>query len=123
MKKLGTYQLGHEWVDVQIDPSTKDAAVFWVASQKKNTQIVIGINDSEFWEVYGSLLHEAFEAVADTQRLRYKHASSFAKCSDAFLFVMDHRQYTEVCARVGAFIESVHDDLKKAYDKHYNGKS
>lgn len=117
--KLGRYQLGHEMMEVVLTPGSESGAVdFHRHSKGASTTITIGIG-CPLWEAYGTLLHEAMEVVSDISRLRYKNASSFNTSSDSYSFHMDHNQYSEVCAKVGAFLHDVMKDFNKAYKKHH----
>lgn len=117
--KLGTYPFGYEFVDVWIDPNMRGGEFNSPRKLGDRQQMIIGVDDAEYGHVLGVTLHEALESTACDLDLRFRRSGQFhGEASDSYHFIMDHRQFSELCARVGYFVWAVQTDLMKAHLKH-----
>lgn len=123
--KLGTYQLGYEWIDVRLDPTSGDGSVTWDSTvrPKMRTTITVGIHNKSLWKAYDILTHEVMEEAAMRLRLRYKHTDIYGTTSDSYSFHMNHEEFTQLASHVGAFICELMKDFNKAWKRcHRHGK-
>ena len=116
--KVGVYDLGGESVTVALregfggDFSTR-------TPEREMTLIRIGAGtkDAEWAGAVGILLHEATEFVYMRMGLRYRPDPDYAFDNGAYLFIANHTQYAEICARVGLFLSHCLPDLSGAWKK------
>lgn len=117
--KLGTYQLGFQWVDLWVDPTNRDGAFEFHPDRKSFCTVTVGIRSDGYAEVLGTLMHELLEATACDLGARYKRSGMFTESSDCYYFQMNHNDFTELCARAAYFISMCQVDLMTVH-KRYN---
>lgn len=116
--KVGTYQLGFQWVDLWVDPSGDSEGSFdFLTDEKRNGRLTVGIANKDYGDALGTLLHEAIEVMADDMQVRFRHSNSYTQSSDMYTFIMDHSQFTELCARAGSFVRQCQVDFMVAHLK------
>jgi hypothetical protein len=120
--KVGTYQLGYRWVDVFLDPKYSggsfDFMPGWGPNDPKvHSEMIVGC-DHAAWKSWGVLAHEAMEAVMSDMGLRFNATVRICpNSSDNYTFIFDHAHFTEVAARVGAFISEAGAEFSRAVEK------
>lgn len=119
--KLGTYQLGFQWVDLWLDPSSNDGSFVWTSDRTENSRITVGIYNQNYGDALGTLIHEAMENICCDLGLRFKRTAMYADDSGAYWFNMNHVDFTEICSRLGPFIQLCQSDLMTAHH-HYHPK-
>lgn len=63
-------------------------------------------------------MHETMEAVMADLELRYKVAGRLCpNSSDNYMFMFDHSDFTEIAARVGAFVSEAGAEFSKAVER------
>jgi hypothetical protein len=114
MKKLvGVYQLGFRNVELYAD--TKEDGGHVSLSPGKITEVVIGI-DQHWPDVFGTLLHEAYECVLVDMSTRYKQQPSYSLDASDFIFLITHNQLSEAHDRVANFLVDCEKDFSKMYE-------
>ena len=117
MLKVGTYSFyGHN-----IDLYLRDGWGAELDSRPTDDglpRIVIGAAPSTWGEVLGCLLHEAQEFAYIYEHGRFTRSDAVAEDSAGYIFMFDHRQFSEATARVGLFVAWVEKDLKRAWKKY-----
>lgn len=76
--------------------------------------ITIGGDVSEA-ELFDSLLHEIQELIYIAMGLKYKPFDQQVNFGGKIMFIFDHADYCEICARVGKFMVKAWPDLLKAW--------
>jgi hypothetical protein len=116
MKKLlGTYFLGYESIRVFTDAKSRDGEAqlpgkWQNAGTVLLAEITIGLNLS-WQETVETMLHEAFEYAAIKQNCRFVGSAWANSSPSRGLFVLDHEQFSEICAQVGVFTAEVLPEL------------
>jgi hypothetical protein len=118
--QIGTYQLGWRWVDVWVDPELVGGnfeARFGAADipECPRPKMVIGLARLDLHQIFEVATHEAIEFVACYLGCRMRPTWAYEEyASDCYFFAFDHSKLTEIAARAGNFLCSIHDDLKAA---------
>jgi hypothetical protein len=114
--KVGQYDLGSRRVNVFGEPDSESGS-FNTAPSSGITEILVGFSARSQGDLIVVLLHEAEELVLHDLRLRFQHDVDEAMGSDRFIFILDHSQFSEVCGRVGLFMNECQRDVCLAYRK------
>ena len=113
-KIVNSYEMGYQAVQL-VAREDLGGEYYLVPEPGHVPRIRVGI-DYEYWrEVVAVLLHEAMELAIDVHRAKYKQTNQIANDHGNYLFVMDHSQFTQVCAEVAEFVAFALPDLRKAY--------
>jgi len=112
-KIVGVYYAGNESIQLVIGEGY--GGEFYTTPEKGSVaRIKIGM-DSEWDTVLISLFHEIFEILFDRLKCRYKPSSDLSNSMASYLFVADHQDFGDVCARAAEFVNGCLGDLKKEY--------
>lgn len=114
-KLLGTFPIGPGQATLYV--SDDSGGLCSISSTMPVPEITIGLNEEAWDQVLSVLLHEAFECVAMQSRLHYEPSIQFAGENGRYLFVMDHYQFSEVCAKVGLFVAESVPVLAASYNR------
>jgi hypothetical protein len=114
VKKLGKYQLGCTTVIVYTDHTTGNGRFCY---SDDIPEMVIGTLHSRWDQCLEVLLHEALEFLFSANNARYLPDVQFSNNADAFLFLCNHSQFSEIVAQVANFTVQCSPDLAKRYNK------
>lgn len=115
--KIGTYQLGFQWVDLWVDPTSDNGEFSWFSKKQQNCRVMLGIASSDYSVVLGTLLHEIVESTCCDLKVRFQKTGLFSDSTDQYHFMMDHNDFTELMARAGHFVRMSQLDLMKAHNR------
>jgi hypothetical protein len=121
--RLGEFDFGIGRVVVIADPKSSDGT-FRSDSGDGTGLPTISVGLKGPWgEVLSRFLHEAVEGAAIQCGVRWVPSPDYGRASDGYLFVMDHRLFTEVVARAAWLAREVVDKLSDAYKRNARGKN
>jgi hypothetical protein len=112
-KLIGTYILG--WENIRLYIRKEPGCGYWMSPDDKGTGYIEVGYQNNFGAFLGSLTHEVVKFSLRRMECSYWFANDASDDNGARLFVMDHRQMSEVTARVGKFIAECYDTLHKAW--------
>jgi len=112
-KIVGSYYAGNESIQLVIGEGY--GGEFYTTPEKGSVaRIKIG-GDADWGSVLTSLLHEIFEILFERLKCRYSPASDSSQSMASYLFVANHQDFGDVCARAAEFVNGCLGDLKKEY--------
>lgn len=114
-KLLGKFPLGFAPVKVFVTDSSGGEG--FVRTNGKTPQIVVGLDEEAWSDVLAVALHEAFEVTAMQMGTHFEPTLDTCGDSGRYVFVMNHKQFSEACGRVGLLMASMTPALAKAYKK------
>lgn len=109
-RKIGRYRLGPMWINVIVDHE-QDGGWFDTDSE----ELGVGLKASDWGVCVSILIHEAMEIAFMQVRGRFCPAPDYATAADGYLFVTNHPDFSEICARVGCFLTWAMPDLAKVW--------
>lgn len=115
--KVGTYDLGHENVDVYAVLNDQGGSYHCNPNEGGPARVRIGIRYNHWWETVNVATHEAFEFILDRMELKFRASGDTSRDSAAVLFVFTHSQFSEASARVAYFLTKLLPDLAMLYNK------
>lgn len=117
-KIVGVYDMGWESVEIVLCEG-QGGEVFLRPEKGVNRvgRIKVGADNTQWWSVVSTLLHETMEYSLCRMRCRYYCIEDLKIDQNAVVFSFDHQQFTEVCARAGEFIAAALPDMEKAWKK------
>lgn len=81
-------------------------------------RIKVGMDSGDSWFNAVSILHhEVMELCLYQMGLRYGETPDYARDNGAYLFVMNHTEFSEASARTAIFLAECLPDFKKAWKK------
>lgn len=117
-KIIGSYICGYESVELILKEGY-GGEVFFL---EKGSLALIKLGGDQDWEsCFTALLHEVFELVLDRIKCRFAPCNDMSRSTSVYMFVVDHVDFSDVCAKVAEFIDACLSDLKKAH-KLWNKK-
>lgn len=119
LKKVGRYDLGGNKVELFLDLSTGSGS-FNSFGQDDRPAVIVGTQGgwSQFVEV---LVHELAEYALTDIRCRFRPSPDYSQGTDSYTFSCDHRQFSEMAARVGYFLAECLPIASRVFKK-YNKK-
>ena len=119
-KIVGNYYAGSE--SVQLVLREGDGGEFYNTPEKGFVpRIKIGADEQNWIMVRTSLLHEITELIMDKLKCRFCPTNDFSNSHSAYVFLIDHTNFSDLCWRVSEFMDEATPDLRKAW-KHWNKK-
>lgn len=116
--KIGEYQLGWRMVDLFVMPF-ETGGWFNCCHNGSPAQMHIGLNYDAMYKVHQVVVHEAHELAMCDQGCSFKRNDAYVdNASDCYQFIMDHNQFTEVCARAGFFLYNTLNPLTAEWRKY-----
>lgn len=113
--KLGTYRLGLTNVDVYTLPQLSGGEFYFCPDGDSLPRVKIGLKFDYWGEVVNVALHESMEYLLAQHQLRFAPSAKFNDDPANYLFVFDHTQFADVCARQAVFIAEVLPALARAW--------
>jgi hypothetical protein len=120
-KIVGTYRLGDEMVQLVLREGG-GADFYTTPGDIPNPRMKIGADRQSLDWLIDSVQHEAQEHSMSILRLRFLRGDSYYVDSTAYVFMLDHEEFTEVCHRAAMFLGDCLPDLKRAWAKWKKGK-
>lgn len=119
--EVGIFPLGRD--SVRIFFREGNGGEFFInPGDGKIAEIVIGA--TEDWDdVLATVVHEAFEMVAEKALLRYQKIGDYGYDSASVTFIFSHSDFSHVCACVGSLLAASISELSKAFIKINNIKT
>lgn len=94
--------------------STLSGGSFDTAPASGIARIVVGI-DEDWPMVVSTIAHEAVELACAEMGLRFRPSPDYSGDSGAYLFMMDHAQFSEAIARASYFLSAVLPKLASVF--------
>ena len=111
---IGDYEIGYEYVRLVLRDGT-GADFYRLSDDVTIPTIVVGADEANWTRVVTRLLHESFELVLDRLGCRFYPSGDLAENAAAWVFMLDHQQFADCCAKVADFVAVALPDLKKAW--------
>lgn len=117
MKKIGTYILGNERIEIYHNPEA-DGAYFETIPREQisKPRLVVNCNRQKWHSVLNLFLHEALEFSMFRNGAVFSNYAHYSPASDDRLFVFDHVQFGEIAFMVAYLMEQCYEDLKKQHE-------
>jgi hypothetical protein len=112
--KLGQYQFGSRQVLLFVRSGTGGDFVSFGDSGM--AEISVGIDD-DWMTVLASLIHEAIEFACVDKDKRFRPDQDYSSATDAYWFIFNHRDFSEIIARATTFLTGAIPDLVHKYKK------
>lgn len=116
-KSLGFVNVGYDPVELQVDPGMSGGSVFIPMGNGTPPTMTIGLDNDEWEATLSVLIHEALEFALEKKNLRYEPSQDLGKDHAQYLFVMDHQQFSDACARVAVFLVQAQMRVYDAWKK------
>jgi hypothetical protein len=110
-KTVGTYDIGYIPVKIILTDGANGASFY---NPSEISTIEIG-GDQEWMSILDTLLHEIYEFQYDKMQCRYSANENMSDTHDKYLFVFNHIQFSDSCAKVGEFMAVALPDLLSAW--------
>lgn len=112
--KVGIYQLG--LIDVALYIRDGNGGNFLFENRNGSPYIEIG-REQTWKQAYDTLMHEACEMAFVINGLRYRPSIDHSYDNGAYLFSMNHTQFSEANAQAAGFLLKAVPAFKKAFSK------
>lgn len=113
---VGTYEIGYEQCQIVLREGT-GGEFYFIPESGSIPRIKIGADYERWSDVVTVLLHEVFELSMERQRCRYEVSSDTARDHSAYMFMLPHVQFSDVCAKAAECITPALPALAKAWNK------
>lgn len=110
---IGSYYAGNESVQLVLMPGY-GGEFYTTPEDGAIARIKIGA-DADWEEALVSLFHEIFELMFDRVKCRFTSTNDVSRSAASYLFVADHQDFGDVCARAADFVDNCLNDFKKAF--------
>ena len=115
---VGTYDMGWESVEIVLREGT-GVEFFLIPETGRGPRIKVGADQNQWSDVVAVLLHECLELEYERAGVRFSPSSELARDHAAYIFVLNHAQFSEAAARVAELLSKVLPDLAKSW-KQWN---
>lgn len=122
-KIVGIYYAGFEQFELVLREG--DGAEFYAVpehGENKIPRIKIGADQGKWDDVIAVLLHEVQELIIFRLRGRYSPSDGISIDHAAYLFILTHPEFSELCKRTAEFISDALPDLAKAWKEWKKNK-
>ena len=120
-KIIGNYFLGCE--SVQLVARERTGAEFWtVPAVGQTARIKVGMDDANWSEVVGRLIHEVGEFAMTREGVRFNPDHPMPHCQDEYVFHFTHPQFDRIAMNMADFLAAALPDLSAAYKKWSKSK-
>ena len=116
-KKIGTFAMGHENVDLYALPDERGGFCHLRPDYASLGRIHVGLGGAKWHECAEILLHESLEFLM--LRMSFAHGTLGEMADDVGqrVFMFTHTQFSEMCARQATFVATALPELEKAWKK------
>ena len=111
---VGEYEIGYECVRLVLRDG-EGAEFELLPGGGGISAITIGCDDANWSHMVARLLHESFEFVSSRLGCRYYPSGDIANNSAAYVFMLNHQQFADCCAKVADFASIALPDFQKAW--------
>lgn len=101
---LGKIEFGHEMVQLLVDHDLPGGWYKIFPVEHELAVICIGLATRDWKDITTVLIHEAMEFALERRFCKFKGSTEIARDSGGCIFVFDHAQFTDACARAGEFV-------------------
>lgn len=115
-KTVGIYCIGSEQVQIVLREGT--GGDFYTVPERGGVpRIKIGADYGNWGSVLSALIHEATEFMMVRARCRFDPADDLGRDHSAYVFVMNHPQFSDTCARVADLLANCLPDVSREWKK------
>ena len=115
--KIGTFPLGHENIDLYGLPGEKGGRSYLTPDDKSLARIKIGLQHRWWRDCLDTLLHETFEFLLLRMNHAFDLAGEVANEAGTRVFMFNHPEFSEICARQAMFVMPALPELAKVWSK------
>lgn len=119
---IGHFQFGYENVQLVLRDGT-GGEFYTNPEPDKCPRIKIGADYSRWDDVVNVLLHECFELAIDRRHGRYRATNDQSYDLSNFVFMFNHHEFSDICAKVAEFVTPALPKLSKEWDKWRKAKA
>ena len=116
-RHLGTFAIGYEAVDLYATEDTGGHCFQPNGDNGERGFIEVGIGHSYWRQVLAVLLHESAEYLLVRDRLAFEATLNLSGDTSDRLFVLNHSQFSELCARQADFLAKASPAMEAAWRK------
>lgn len=114
---IGTWELGYENIDLYMREGRGGSFQF-TPEPKALPRIVVGGSYLKWQDLYTVIVHETMEFALTRGACRYCESQDLSNDTAAFVFMFNHTQFADACAKATEFMVACHKDLRTAWIKH-----
>lgn len=114
---IGTFPLGYENVQLVAILDQTGGRFYFCPDDTSTGRIKVGIDYNRWETVVSVLIHEATEYAMTKGRLRFSETQDLGNDHAGYVFIMNHVQFSDVCACVAGFITPALPKLAALYNK------
>ncbi len=111
---IGDYEIGYECVRLLLRDGV-GAEFYLLPDDVVIPTILVGADEPDWKRIVAMLLHESFELISCRLGCRFYPSSDMANNTAAYVFVLNHQQFADCCAKVADFLAAAMPDVKKAW--------
>ena len=115
-KIIGIFSLGFEDCELVLREGT-GGEFYNCPGKGEIPRVKIGADVKEWRDLVAVLLHEAMEFALNRLRCRYSCSYDFGNDAGGYIFVLDHPQFSDCCARAAEFLALSLPVLAKEWPK------
>ncbi len=113
---VGTYCCGH--AQAQLVLREGDGAEFYLVPEDGCVpRIKLGADRTSWSKMVSVLLHEIQELIMEQRHYRYTAAGDRAQDHGSYVFMLNHAQFSDLCACAGEYLTAALPDLATAWKK------
>jgi len=113
---VGVYECGYEQYQLSLR-SGRGGEFYALPSPGALPSIKVGADHDEFRDVAAVLMHEVMELTMDRMKCRYEPTNDMSKDHSAYVFIMNHPTFSDVCAKTSEYVIKALPDIKAAWEK------
>jgi len=112
-KIVGSYYAGNECVQLVLMPGY-GGEFYTTPEDGAIARIKVGADDD--WNgALTALFHEIFELMFDRVKCRLRPTNDISRSTASYIFVADHQDFGDVCARCAEFVNECLPDFTKEF--------
>lgn len=117
-KIIGTYELGHEYVQLVAILDESGGEFYFQPEKNQVARLKVGLDYRDWDSCVSTFLHEAFEFALTRHKCRMRASGDLVNDHADYLFVLSHCQFSQICGEVGLFTAQALPELAGAYKKN-----
>jgi hypothetical protein len=111
---VGTYSLGAEYCELVLRED-RGGEFYFQPEDGHIPRIKIGADYASWAEVVSVLLHETLEFCLARIKARFSPADDWGKDVHAYVFLLAHPDFSDICGRAAGFVVAALPDLSTAW--------
>lgn len=102
--RVGVFDIGTEMVVLNLLPGESGGDFRYYPNKNDRPEINVGLDHDRWRECVDVLIHEALEFIMERKELRFERTCKFNADHADYLFIFNHPEFTDACARLALFL-------------------